>query len=65
MASTNSKGSLGVKELGRIIDAIKGEIQGTTLQIPTIGYHTVEETTTKKSILTMIDVLRKLYLEGN
>jgi len=63
MASTNTKGSLGVTELGRIIDATKGEIQGTTLQIPTIGYHTVEETTTKKAIDTMLTVLSKLYLE--
>lgn len=63
MASAGTKGSLGVTELGRIIDATKGEIQGTTLQIPTIGYHTVEETTTKKSIDTMILILKKLYLE--
>ena len=63
MASNNTKGSLGVTELGRIIDATKGEIQGTTLQIPTIGYHTVEETTTKKSIDTMLLILSKLYLE--
>lgn len=56
------KGSLGVTELGRIIKATKGNIQGTTLQLPTIGYHTVEETTTKKSINSMIDILEKLYL---
>jgi len=66
MTSNGTKGSLGVTELGRIIDATKGEIQGTTLQIPTIGYHTVEETTTKKSIDTMLLILSKLYLEeGN
>lgn len=63
MMSNGTKGSLGVTELGRIIDATKGEIQGTTLQIPTIGYHTVEETTTKKSIDTMLLILSKLYLE--
>ncbi len=65
-SSTGCKGSIGVTELGRIIDASEGEIQGTTLQIPTIGYHTVEETTTKKAIDTMVLVLSKLYLEeGN
>lgn len=61
MAQNGTKGSLGVTELGRIIDATKGEIQGTTLQIPTIGYHTVEETTTKKSIEAVIDTLLQLY----
>lgn len=63
MATAGTKGSLGVTELGRIIDATEGEIQGTTLQIPTIGYHTVEETTTKKSIDTMLLILTQLYLE--
>jgi putative aminopeptidase FrvX len=61
-AHSGTKGSLGVTELGRIIKATKGSIQGTTLQFPTIGYHTVEETTTKKSIDAMIQILSKLYL---
>ncbi len=55
------KGSLGVTELGRIIDASNGDIQGTTLQIPTLGYHTIEETASKKSIHKMISVLSDLY----
>ncbi|MBN2781847.1 MAG: peptidase M42 [Campylobacterales bacterium] len=59
----NTKGSLGVTELGRIIKATKGDIQGTTLQIPTIGYHTVEETTHLKSVKATIDILSKLYLK--
>jgi putative aminopeptidase FrvX len=54
--------SLGVTELGRIINATKGEIQGTTLQVPTTGYHTVEETTTKRSVESMIAILSELYL---
>jgi putative aminopeptidase FrvX len=54
--------SLGTTELGRLIFATKGEIQGTTLQIPTIGYHTVNETTTKRAALSMIKVLQKLYI---
>ena len=61
MSQNDTKGSLGVTELGRIIHATKGAIQGTTLQLPTIGYHTVEETTTKKSIDSMILILSKLY----
>jgi len=61
MMQEGKKSSLGVTELGRIIHATKGEINGTTLQLPTIGYHTVEETTTKKSIDSMILILSKLY----
>lgn len=57
------KGSLGVTELGRIIKATKGNIQGTTLQFPTIGYHTVEETTSKRSIEMIVQILSKLYLQ--
>jgi len=61
MKQNGTKGSLGVTELGRIISATKGAIQGTTLQLPTIGYHTVEESTNKKSIDSMIKVLKELY----
>jgi len=35
--------SLGSTELGRIVSASNNFIQGTTLQIPTTGYHTMEE----------------------
>lgn len=55
-------GSLGVTELGRIIKATKGQIQGTTLQLPTIGYHTTKETATSKSVEMMIKILNELYL---
>jgi len=62
MKQNGKKGSLGVTELGRIINATKGNIQGTTLQLPTIGYHTVEETTTTKSIKSTLFILEQLYL---
>lgn len=62
MNQTGIKTSLGVTELGRIIKASKGTIQGTTLQVPTIGYHTVEETTSKNSIESMLLILEELYL---
>jgi len=61
MKQTNTKGSLGVTELGKIIHATKGSIQGTTLQLPTIGYHTAQETTTKRSIQSILEILQKLY----
>ena len=61
MRKNGAASSLGTTELGRLIHATKGEIQGTTLQIPTIGYHTVNETTTTRAIESMITVLKKLY----
>ena len=63
MAKNSMKGSLGTTELGRLIYATKGEIQGTTLQIPTIGYHTVHETTTKNSVNAMIKILKEVYIK--
>ena len=57
----NKNYSVGITELGRIIKATKGAIQGTTLQIPTIGYHTCEETTHKKAIESMMKVLSRVY----
>lgn len=63
MLRNNHKVSLGTTELGRLIHASKGEIQGTTLQLPTIGYHTVHETTTKKAVESMIAILRKVYVK--
>ncbi|WP_193166046.1 zinc-binding metallopeptidase family protein [Microbulbifer hainanensis] len=38
--------SLGSTELGRIVAASNGFVQGTTLQIPTTNYHTMEESST-------------------
>jgi putative aminopeptidase FrvX len=58
----NGKSLLGVTELGRVIEETKGELQGATLQVPTIGYHTAEETTKMKSIDAMIKIMSELYL---
>ncbi|DAB28526.1 MAG: peptidase M42 [Sulfurimonas sp. RIFOXYD12_FULL_33_39] len=63
MLKNGNKVSLGTTELGRLIHASKGEIQGTTLQIPTIGYHTVHETTTKNAVESMITILKKVYVK--
>jgi putative aminopeptidase FrvX len=63
MAQNGTKGSLGTTELGRIIHATKGAIQGATLQIPTIGYHTVNETTSVKAVESMITILKRLYIK--
>ena len=49
--------SLGRTELGRLASASEGQINGTTLQIPTTGYHTAEETASIKSIKAAIGLL--------
>ncbi|MDD3774827.1 MAG: peptidase M42 [Sulfurovaceae bacterium] len=58
----NKPSSIGSTELGRLIVASKRKIQGTTLQIPTIGYHTIEETARIDSIISALNVLKALYL---
>ncbi|OIP55991.1 MAG: peptidase M42 [Helicobacteraceae bacterium CG2_30_36_10] len=63
MQQNGTNGSLGTTELGRVIHATKGEIQGATLQIPTIGYHTVNETTSIKAVNSLITVLKRLYID--
>lgn len=45
----NEPQSLGSTEMGRIIAASNGFVQGTTLQIPTTGYHTMEESSSQAS----------------
>jgi putative aminopeptidase FrvX len=49
--------SLGRTELGRLIATSGGQISGTTLQIPTTGYHTAEETASLASIKAAIGLL--------
>lgn len=55
--------SLGRTELGRLIVASDGEISGTTLQIPTTGYHTASETASLDSICAAL-VLLLSYVES-
>ena len=49
--------SLGRTELGRLIAASQGRFSGTTLQIPTTGYHTAEETASLASVRAAIRLL--------
>ncbi|CAA6677139.1 MULTISPECIES: peptidase M42 [unclassified Lentimonas] len=49
--------SLGRTELGRLIAATEGNISGTTLQIPTTGYHTANETASLNSVRAIIQLL--------
>ena len=40
-----------------------GQIQGSTLQIPTTGYHTVDETASVESIKAIIFILSSFYIK--
>lgn len=52
--------SLGSTEMGRIIAASHGLVDGTTLQIPTSGYHTLSETAPIEAVSAFIHVLTQL-----
>ena len=56
--------TLGSTELGRIVMESKGSIQGATLQIPTTGYHTVEETASIKSVKAILYILSTIYIDN-
>lgn len=52
--------SIGSTEMGRIIKASEGIVDGTTLQIPTSGYHTMSESAPIKSVSAFLDVVIEL-----
>jgi len=56
--------SLGSTELGRIIAASNKLVDGTTIQIPTIGYHTMEESASVKSVEAFLKLLIELSNEN-
>ena len=49
--------SLGSTEMGRIIAVSNGLVDGTTLQIPTTGYHTMREAAAISACEAFIDLL--------
>ncbi|WP_197452554.1 peptidase M42 [Rosistilla carotiformis] len=59
-ASRDKPLSLGRTELGRLVAATDGKINGATLQIPTTGYHTTNETTTLQSVTSTLKLLMAL-----
>ncbi len=52
--------SLGSTELGRIISASGGLVDGTTLQIPSSGYHTLSESAPIASVSGFLQILSAL-----
>ena len=55
--------SLGSTEMGRLIIASEDEVQGTTLQVPTTGYHTTSETVASESVIKMLKLLQEMYIK--
>ncbi|MFD2229468.1 peptidase M42 [Alkalimarinus sediminis] len=52
--------SIGSTEMGRIIAASNGLVDGTTLQIPTSGYHTLSESAPIESVVAFLKMLSLL-----
>lgn len=57
--------TLGTTELGRVIQASQGRIQGSTLQVPTTGYHTTDETCSVASLGAMLELLEYYTITKN
>lgn len=55
--------SLGTTEMGRLIVASENFIRGTTLQVPTTGYHTTAETVSTFAVEKMLELLFNLYID--
>ena len=55
--------SLGSTEMGRVIAASNGLVDGTTIQIPTSAYHTMEESAASESVEAFLKLLTVLSQE--
>lgn len=63
VSAGKKENSLGSTEMGRIVAASQGAIQGTTLQIPTTGYHTTAETVSVEAVAKMLELLKHMYIQ--
>lgn len=50
--------SIGRTELGRLVSASDGAINGATVQVPTLGYHTASESVRVSAVIAMLRVLQ-------
>lgn len=57
--------TLGSTEMGRIVAASNGLVHGTTLQIPTTGYHTMDESAGIEACEAFLEVALKVSNTGN
>ncbi len=60
IAKGEEPNSLGSTEMGRIISSSNGLVDGTTLQIPTSGYHTLSESAPLESVSAFIEITSML-----
>lgn len=60
LAAGEEAHSLGSTEMGRIVATSQGLVDGTTLQIPTTGYHTMNEAAASTSVRGFIRTLSAL-----
>lgn len=65
LSAGGSPHSLGSTEMGRIIAASNGLVDGTTVQIPTNGYHTMAESASQESVAAFISLLTMLSHEAS
>lgn len=56
--------SIGSTELGRIIASSNGLVDGTTIQVPTTSYHTMDESGSIASVEAFLNVLMTLSKRG-
>jgi putative aminopeptidase FrvX len=63
LAQGKDIGDLGSTELGRLIEGTNGTWSGATVQIPTLMYHTSNETTSTKAIENYYLFLRNILIE--
>ncbi|AWB68314.1 peptidase M42 [Saccharobesus litoralis] len=65
VAQGSAPQSLGSTELGRIVMASQGMVDGTTIQIPTTGYHTMAETASLEAVEAFLRILHLLANKEN
>lgn len=63
LASGKGVDDLGSTELGRLVQGTKGRWSGATVQIPTLMYHTSNETTTTKAMVHFYAFLHSVLIE--
>lgn len=56
--------NIGSTELGRLINHTEGQWSGTTVQVPTLSYHTSRETTSKTAILNYFRFLKDILIKN-
>ena len=60
VAAGEAPRSIGSTEMGRITAASNGLVHGTTLQIPTTNYHTMDESASIEACQAFLAVLRRI-----